>query len=70
LALYRNARLKRLLREILKKKLKIGPVESLVFSKTNKKKGKVVIIVEVDGKVIIRNYGRNKKRNAYVILKR
>jgi len=45
---------RKVFKKYFKKKLKIGPVESLAFSRANRKKGKVAMIAEVDGKVIIR----------------
>ena len=37
-----------------KKKLKIGPAESLVFGEANRKKGKAIMIAEANGEDIVR----------------
>ena len=49
-----KCRAKKAFKRFFKKKLKIGLVEFLVFSETNKKKGKVVIIAKVDRKEIVK----------------
>ena len=48
---YKNVRLERLLRNPLKKKLKIGP---LAFSRANRQKGKIAINTKVDKEEIIK----------------
>jgi len=54
LAPYRNVRLKKLLRNLLKKKLKIEPIEPLASSKANRRKGKAAIIAKAKEEVIVR----------------
>ena len=45
----------------LRKKLKIGPIELLAFSRANRRKGKAVIIAEADGEIIIKKAQLKRK---------
>ena len=46
-------RARKAFKKSLKKKLKIGPVEFLAFSKANRQKGKAAMITKADKEVII-----------------
>ena len=52
---------KKAFKKFLKKKLKIGLIESLAFNRANRQKGKVIIIAKIDKKVIVRK-GRLKQK--------
>ena len=51
---HKNIKLERLLRNLLKKTKNRGPAKPLAFNKTNRQKGKAVIITKVNKEEVIK----------------